>query len=368
MSIQSSAPHYLVLNSGSSTLKYAVYQAQDLTPLERGVFDITPQSYTDTLEEVLHHGGKVTAVGHRVVHGGTRYSRPLVINDDALTALKELNHLAPLHQPHNLHAVETLRDLHPDLPQVACFDTAFHASQPAVVTDYALPASLRCQGLRRYGFHGLSYDYISHQLAALDSASGGRCIVLHLGSGASGCAMLEGKSLSSTMGFTALDGLMMATRSGTLDPGLVLHCITQLGMSAAEVTNLLYKSSGLLGVSERSGDMRFLNQHRDEPTVAHALALYCRSIVRAVGSLTAELQGLDTLVFTAGVGENVPQVRASVCEQLTWLGIQLDTAANHTSQAVISTSSSPVTVRVIHTNEEWMIARYMQQALNETSA
>jgi len=364
MSKQTDSPHYLVLNSGSSTLKYAVFDAISLAVIERGIFELSEDNYAETLEEVLHHGGYVSAVGHRVVHGGTAYTQPLLIDDGALASLDKLCDLAPLHQPHNLHAVKVLRELHPELPQVACFDTAFHATQAEVSTAYALPDTLRSQGLRRYGFHGLSYDYISHQLAASDAEAGGRCVVLHLGSGASGCAMSKGKSVSSTMGFTALDGLMMATRCGTLDPGLVLHCITQLGMSASEVTSALYKSSGLLGVSGCSGDMRILAQHADEPAVADALALYCRYIVRAIGSLTAELQGLDTLIFTAGVGENAADIRRRVCEQLSWLGVELDNTANQEHRPIISSSSSTVTVRVIPTNEEWMIAHYMQQALN----
>lgn len=356
-------PHYLILNSGSSTLKYAVFNASDLSEVERGVFDITPESYEETLEEILHHGGYVTAVGHRVVHGGTKYTEPLLIDEDSLASLQALCNLAPLHQPHNLHAISTLRERHPELTQVACFDTAFHQTQPEVSTLYAIPDSLRSHGIRRYGFHGLSYEYISHQLAQSDDNCGGKAIVLHLGGGASGCAMQNGKSISSTMGFTALDGLMMATRCGTIDPGLVLHCQTQLGMSAKEVTDMLYKKSGLLGVSGVSGDFRKLTEHQDDPKVVQAIDLYCHYIVRAVGTLCAELQGLDTLVFTAGVGEHQPLVRSKVCEYLHWLGVSIDEHANAADNRIISSSCPGIKVLVIPTNEEWIIGHHMKELL-----
>ncbi|GGF82738.1 acetate/propionate family kinase [Alteromonas lipolytica] len=363
MNTVQSEPHYLILNSGSSTLKYAVFNAANLEVLERGVFELTATNYAETLEEVLHHGGYVTAVGHRVVHGGTAYTDPLLINDASLQALDELCELAPLHQPHNLHAVKVLRELHPELTQVACFDTAFHQTQPPLHTRYAIPARLSDQGIRRYGFHGLSYDYISRQLARHTANQGGKAVVLHLGSGASGCAMLNGKSISSTMGFTALDGLMMATRCGTIDPGLVLHCVTQLNMSATDVTNMLYKESGLQGSSGISGDMRKLIEQSDNQAATDAIALYCHYIVRAVGSLCAELQGLDSLVFTAGVGENQPLIRQQVADKLSWLGVELDEQANQAGELVISTAQSAVKVMVIATNEEWIIAHQMKSLL-----
>lgn len=363
MSEPTDEPHYLVLNSGSSTLKYAVFSAASLQAIERGVFELTADNYSQTLEEVLHHGGYVTAVGHRVVHGGTTYTQPLLITDSSLKALNELCDLAPLHQPHNLHAVQVLRESHPELTQVACFDTAFHQTQPALHTRYAIPATLQAQGIRRYGFHGLSYDYISRQLDTLTTNRGGKAVVLHLGSGASGCAMRNGKSISSTMGFTALDGLMMATRCGTIDPGLVLHCQTQLGMSAEEVTTMLYKASGLLGASGISGDMRKLIALPDDVDASEAIALYCHYIVRAVGTLCAELQGLDTLVFTAGVGENQALIRDRVCNALGWLGVELDKAANSAGETLISSPASKVQVRVIPTNEEWVIAHQMKHLL-----
>ena len=363
MSTSADVPHYLVLNSGSSTLKYAVFDAVDLKVAERGVFELTADNYAETLEEVLHHGGYVTAVGHRVVHGGTKHTKPLLIDDAALASLDKLCDLAPLHQPHNLHAVKVLRELHPKLTQVACFDTAFHQTQPALHTRYAIPASLQQQGIRRYGFHGLSYEYISRQLAQQAQHCGGRAIVLHLGSGASGCAMRDGCSISSTMGFTALDGLMMATRCGTIDLGLVLHCQTQLNMSAAEVTSMLYKQSGLLGASGISDDMRQLVDQMTTPAAAEAIALYCHYIVRAVGSLCAELHGLDTLVFTAGVGENQPLIRQRVSEALSWLGISIDETANQAGESLISKPGSRVKVRVIPTDEEWIIAHHMKALL-----
>lgn len=359
-----SAPaHYLVINSGSSTLKYAVFNIHDLGIEERGNLDTTPDSFASTLESILHHAGNVAAVGHRVVHGGEQYASPIVITDENLPVLHTLSDLAPLHQPHNLHAIDVLRNTHPELAQVACFDTAFHQTQPTINTLYALPVSLREKGLRRYGFHGLSYEYISQQLAVLTPESGGKCIVLHLGSGASACAMLQGKSVSSSMGFTALDGLMMSTRCGTLDPGLVLHCQTQLGIDASTLTNMLYKNSGLQGMSEMSGDLRVLLDYTDQPAVEQAIALYCHYIIRAIGSLAAELQGLDTLVFTAGVGEHAHVIRQRVCEQLGWLGVDINDMANLNNSPVIHSSHSQVAVRVIPTNEEAVIARHMKAVL-----
>ena len=360
------SPHvarYLVINSGSSTLKYAVFNAGDLSVEERGNTDITPDTFAQSLEAILHHAGQVAAVGHRVVHGGERFTAPVVVNDDNLTELHNLTDLAPLHQPHNLHAIDVLRDAHPELPQIACFDTAFHNTQSTVHTLYALPASLRDKGLRRYGFHGLSYEYISQQLAACASDHGGKCIALHLGSGASACAMLKGKSVSSSMGFTALDGLMMATRCGTLDPGLVLHCQTHLGIDANALTSMLYKEAGLKGVSGLSADMRALLEHADQPAVEQAIALYCLYIVRAIGALAADLQGLDTLVFTAGVGEHAAVIRERVCAQLGWLGVNIDTNANLQHAAEIQAADSKVVVRVLPTDEEWVIAQHMRTLL-----
>lgn len=360
-----SAGHYLVINSGSSTLKYAVFNIDDLSVAERGNMDISPATFSSSLESILHHAGNVAAVGHRVVHGGEKYAAPVVIDHNNLAILHDLCGLAPLHQPHNLHAIDVLRETHPELPQVACFDTAFHQSQPTLHTLYALPATLRNKGLRRYGFHGLSYEYISQQLAVLTPGSGGKCIVLHLGSGASACAMYKGKSISSTMGFTALEGLMMATRCGSLDPGLVLHCQTQLGIDANKLTAMLYKDSGLKGVSDMSGDLRVLLDYTDQPTVEQAIALYCHYIIKAIGSLVAELQGLDTLVFTAGVGEHAAAIRQRVCGQLGWLGVEINETANLNDSPVIHSANSLVKVRVIPTDEEAVIARHMRAMLNK---
>lgn len=301
-------------------------------------------------------GKRLVGVGHRVVHGGTRFAAPLVITDDILGALDVLSPLAPQHQPHNLAAIRMMRAAMPHLPQVACFDTAFHRTQPDVATRIAIPRAFADVGIRRYGFHGISYDYIARRLAAIDpKLAGGRVVAAHLGNGASLCAMLGGRSVETTMGFTALDGLMMGTRCGSIDPGVVLHLIEKHAMTAADVQHLLYDQSGLLGVSGISSDMRDLLAHT-APEAHEAVALFVYRVARETAALANALGGIDGIVFTAGIGENAAAVRAMVCERLDWLGIELDAAANARGDAVITTPSSRVRVRVIPTREEHMIA------------
>lgn len=316
------------------------------------------QLLKDLFDWAIEHleGREVMAIGHRVVHGGMRFASPRLIDADVLAELDALCPLAPLHQPHNLAAIQAVAALAPDLPQVACFDTAFHHDKPEVAGRLALPRALHDQGIRRYGFHGLSYEYIARQLQAIDGElAGGRVIAAHLGNGASLCAMQGGKSVDTTMGFTALDGLMMGTRCGTLDPGVVLHLQTQLGMSPDEVDDLLYRKSGLLGVSGISSDMRTLVAHTS-PEAQEAVELFIWRAAREFGALTASLGGVDGLVFTAGIGENHAEVRKRMCERLSWLGLSIDAEANAANAPDISATGSRVKVLVIPTDEERMIA------------
>lgn len=380
----------LCLNAGSSSLKFAVFEiapGQEPAPAARGQIDgigfdprMTARDETgfvmadrrwpdgasltheDFFQDLFHwidaHLGRdrLVGVGHRIVHGGVEFSAPRLIDDQVLGRLDALSPLAPLHQPHNLATVRAARAVRPGLPQVACFDTAFHLTQPEVATRFALPREYEAQGVRRYGFHGLSYAYISRRLAALDrQAREGRVIAAHLGAGASLCAMKGGASIDTTMGFTALDGLVMGTRSGAIDPGVLLYLMQSKGLDAKRIEDLLYHHSGLVGVSGISADMRAL-LGSPEPHAREAVELFAYSVARHTGALASSLGGLDAFVFTAGIGEHAPQVRSMICERLAWLGIEIDADANAKSASVISTPSSRVSVRVIPTDEERMIA------------
>ena len=311
-------------------------------------------------------GRTLLAVGHRVVHGGEQFARPVLVTPAILAQLESLTALAPLHQPHNLSAIRAIAGLFPQLPQVACFDTEFHTAQPWVAQACALPRAITDAGVKRYGFHGLSYEYIASVLPDhLGVAADGRVVMAHLGNGASLCAIKGRRSIASTMGFSALDGLMMGTRCGSLDPGIVLHLMSGLGMSVQAVEKLLYEQSGLLGVSGLSGDMRTL-QASDKLEAQEAIALYVYRISQHLGSLAASLGGLDALVFTAGIGENSALIRQRVGRDTAWLGLELDEAANQADQSGarrISTAASPVAAWVIPTNEELMIARHTQAVL-----
>jgi acetate kinase len=306
-----------------------------------------------------HDGGRrISGIGHRVVHGAERYSKPLVLDAATIDTLRGFIPLAPLHQPHNLAGIEAMAGALPGVPQVACFDTAFHRGQPEVAQSFALPRRITAQGVRRYGFHGLSYEYIADVLSGhLPDRADGRVIVAHLGNGASMCAMKDRRSIATTMGFTAVEGLMMGTRCGSLDPGVLLYLMDYQGMDAKSLEKLLYKESGLLGVSGISQDMRELLAS-DRPEAREAVDLFCYRIVREIGSLAAALGGLDALVFTGGIGEHAAPVRQRVCEALEWLGIALDTAANDRNSSRVSTAGSRIDVLVLPTNEEWMIARH----------
>ena len=394
--------HILTLNSGSSSLKFALYplagadSLDTLSPRYRGKFsglnggkprltlkdgegnpvdvdmgelperlelpDATARllRWLDDLPDLA-----LAVVGHRVVHGGRAYHRPVLLTPEIIDALSDLESLAPLHQPFCLAPVAPLAERYPELPQVACFDTAFHADQPEVARQFALPRELTARGLIRYGFHGLSYDYINQVLPHhLGDAPRERVIVAHLGNGASLCAIHDGTSVASTMGFTAIEGMPMGTRSGSLDPGLVLHLIQQEGMSVEEVTELLYKRSGLLGVSGISGDMRELLDSPAEEA-REAIELYAYRAVREIGGLAAALGGLDQLVFTAGIGERAGPVREAICRGCEWLGLELDPDANRRNASRISTADSRVGAWVIPTDEERMIAWYSARLVGQ---
>ncbi|KAF0163173.1 MAG: acetate kinase [Rhodocyclaceae bacterium] len=304
-------------------------------------------------------GWRICGVGHRVVHGAQKFSQPMVLDNAVVDALRGFIPLAPLHQPHNLAGIDAMTTALSGIPQIACFDTAFHRSQPEVAQLFALPRAITAQGVRRYGFHGLSYEYIAEVLPQhlVDGRANGRVIVAHLGNGASMCAMKDLKSQASTMGFTAVDGLMMGTRTGNLDPGVLLYLMDYRQMDAKALTRLLYNESGLLGVSGISQDMRVLLDSA-APEAREAVDLFCYRVVREIGSLTAALGGLDALIFTGGIGEHGAPVREKVCAQLGWLGLKLNPDANAANASRISAAESEIDVRVIPTNEEWIIARH----------
>ena len=392
----------LVLNAGSSSLKFALYSVEPTlsdTPTLSGQIDgigASPRLSAKMRdgkrfdEEVPIEGDhdldsehkvaltflfdwlntnaphiSIVAAGHRVVHGGEAYSAPIVIDSELLHTLDTFVPLAPLHQPHNLRAIRMLQQLMPDIPQVACFDTAFHRTNPPVAQEFAIPRSLTAEGVKRYGFHGLSYEFVARQLAlqAGEDKARGRVIIAHLGNGASMCALLDGKSTASTMGFTAVDGLMMGTRTGNLDPGVLLYLIQHKDWDLGRLTRLIYKESGLLGVSGISQDMRVLLAS-DAPEAEEAVELFCYRIIREIGSLAATIGGLDTLVFTGGIGEHADAVRQRVVAGSGWLGAKLDPAANADHASVVSAADSRIEVRVIPTNEEWMIAHHTVELLH----
>ncbi len=305
------------------------------------------------------------AVGHRVVHGGPHYDRPVVVDRDVLTELEQYCPLAPLHQPNNLAPIRALLERRPELPQVACFDTAFHRSHSALADRYAIPERFYREGVRRYGFHGLSYEYVAGRLREIASeVAKGRVIVAHLGSGASMCAIADGRSVDSTMGFTALDGLPMGTRPGQLDPGVLLYLFTEKGMSGKEVEDLLYRESGLKGLSGISNDMREL-ETSGAPGAALAIDYFVHRVGLNAGMLAAALGGLDAFVFTAGIGENSAMIRARVAEKLAWLGAAFDADANMARKALISRPESKVKLFVVPTDEELMIARHTLALLSK---
>jgi len=389
----------LVLNAGSSSLKFCVFErppgegwhleargqvegigtsprlsvkgANGEGMANQDVAARDGSEAIDTLATWLrskYGGSRVLGVGHRVVHGGARFAGPTIVTPEVLAELHKLVPLAPLHQPYNLAAIEAAAERLPGVPQVACFDTSFHRGQSAVAELIPLPRELREQGLQRYGFHGLSYEYIASVLPHVaPEIANGRVIVAHLGSGASLCALKNGKSVDSTLGFTALDGLCMGTRPGAIDPGVVLHLFQGLNLSAKQVETLLYKKSGLLGISEISNDMRDL-LGRSEPSARLAVDYFVYRVAKEIGALAAVLGGIDGLVFTAGIGENSPEIRQRICRASAWLGIEIDEDANSSRRPRIFNSRSKVSVWVIPTNEELMIARHTGSLLGLAKA
>jgi acetate kinase len=309
-----------------------------------------------------HADWEIVVVGHRVVHGGDLYSQPTIIDTQVFDHLTSFIPLAPLHQPHNVAGIRALQNLLPKVPQVACFDTAFHRSQPPVAQIFGLPRWVTAEGVKRYGFHGLSYEYIARALPQYSTRAEGRVVVAHLGNGASMAAMVGRKCLSTTLGFSTIDGLVMGTRCGNLDPGVILHLMETKNLGVKEMTKMLYKESGLLGVSGISQDMRTLLSS-DKPEAQEAVDLFCYRIVRELGSLAAAAGGLDALVFTGGIGEHAAEIRRRVCLQSEWLGIRLNPEANARHDIHIGASNSSVDVLVIPTNEEWMMAHHAQTLL-----
>ncbi len=309
-------------------------------------------------------GLKLLAVGHRVVHGGEHFSAPTRLDAQSIKQLEALIPLAPLHQPHNLAGIHALQQLLPDVPQIACFDTAFHRTQPEIAQRFGLPKALSERGIKRYGFHGLSYEYIATELPKLSPRADGRVIVAHLGNGASMAALQARQCVATTLGFSTIDGLIMGTRCGALDPGVVLHLLEQEGLSVKEVNRILYKESGLLGISGISQDMRTLLAS-DHPDAKLAVDLFCYRLIREIGSLAAALGGVDALVFTGGIGEHAAPIRAQVCKALTWLGLSFNEELNQAHALRISEAESRVDIMVIPTNEEWMIANHCVTLLGE---
>lgn len=384
--------HVLTLNAGSSSIKFALFavDGDEIAPLAVGLAEMAGEQrrmkvrdnagstvreeawsqdagdgfHVEALRRVLSWQSdafpqaNMTAVGHRVVHGGVHYDAPVIVNDEVIDRLEALVPLAPLHEPHNIAGIRAAREAWPEASQVACFDTAFHRNHPFVNDVFALPRQYYAEGVRRYGFHGLSYEYVAMRLREISpSHAGGRVIVAHLGNGASMCAMSDGRSVASSMGFTALDGLPMGTRCGQLDPGVVLYLMQEKKLGADEIAKLLYQDSGLKGLSGVSHDMREL-EASDAPEAREAIDYFVFRIRRELGGLAAVLGGLDAMAFCGGIGENAWRVRERVLEGMEWIGIELDREANKQSRKVISSANSPVRVFIVPTNEEHMLAHH----------
>lgn len=381
----------LTCNAGSSSIKFALFEKEKLHQLFHGeIEDVngTPTFWVkDARDQKIEHKNglnpgyhsailallewinscsdemHIVAVGHRVVHGGKAFVEPVIITDAIIKKLEELSPLAPLHQPHNIAVMKIFAELHPNIPQLACFDTSFHRAQPLTTQLFALPLNYANDGVIRYGFHGISYEYIASILPEYaDKMAESRVIVAHLGNGASMCAMKERKSVATTMGFTALDGLMMGTRCGNIDPGVVLYLMEEKGMSIKEVTDLLYKQSGLKGVSGISHDMRDLLRS-DAKSASTAVDLFCYQAAKELCALLPSLGGIDAIVFTAGIGENSAIIRKNICDRLIWLGLQLDDSANTSNATAIHSLASRVSVYIIPTNEERMISMHVDAKL-----
>ncbi|MFS8136762.1 MAG: acetate/propionate family kinase [Thermomonas sp.] len=360
--IGAESPRFIVKNAAGDVLKTRVWErGEQGTSLDH---DEALAYLMQTVPTMLQ-GHRICAVGHRVVHGGERFSAPVQVDAEVLGELEALIPLAPLHQPHNLALIRKLLTTIPDVPQIACFDTAFHHTQSSVERAFALPREITERGVRRYGFHGLSYEYIASVMVEHDPALAGRVVVLHLGNGASMCAMLDGKSVATTMGFTALDGLPMGTRCGALDPGVVLYLMAELKMDPSQIEDMLYRQSGLLGVSGISSDMRTL-ETSDAADAKEAIDVFVHAIKRQLGALAATLGGLDGIVFTAGIGENSVLIRERVCRDAAWLGVELEEQANLAGSGRISTASGSASAWIIPTDEELMIAQHTNRLIADS--
>jgi acetate kinase len=387
-------PILLALNAGSSNIKFSIFKDNKklhllykgnienlhdqpyikiLNPKKQSILEetIDAKGYKNAFQHLfnwlntLSHQFILKAVGHRVVHGGVHFKEATLITHKVIENLRALIPLAPLHQPYPLEAIKILQKLYPGLPQIACFDTSFHQSQEKLAKLFAIPRALTKEGIIRYGFHGISYEYIASVLfEKIGKKAKEKVIVAHLGHGASLCAMKNYKSVATSMGFSALDGLMMGTRSGSIDPGVLLYLLDKKKYSVSELSELLYQSSGLLGVSGISGDIQslFSSQH---PHAIEAIALFCYRAAKEISALCMCLEGCDALIFTGGIGENAWQIRQKICKRLKWLGIEFDDRANQSQQMMISKENSPILVAVIPTNEEYMIAKFTQKMLEK---
>lgn len=383
----------LVLNAGSSSIKFSLFHFKDLKLIfygkienifESATFSVFDDNHELTLKKNLNSNGyepslhfffdwfktiakksMLKGVGHRIVHGGSNFFKPIQINNEIIQQLTKLMPLAPLHEAHNIEAIKIIADIFPEIIQIACFDTAFHRSQLRIATLFAIPRKLTEEGMVRYGFHGLSYEYIASVLSnKIDTVRNRKVIVAHLGHGSSVCALYDLKSLATSMGFTALDGLMMGTRCGSIDPGLILYLLQEKKMTAQQINHLLYNESGLLGVSGSSCDMtKLLLSEKEE--AKEAVDLFCYRAAREMAALCTIMKGCDAIVFTAGIGENAPIVRKKICEWLEWLGIQLDDQLNNMNSNIISHSQSKVVIAVIPTNEDYMIAKHTFALIKE---
>jgi len=355
------SPHLRVVDAQNTLVTERHWQARELD------HRVATREILETAVQLID-GASVAGIGHRIVHGGLRYAAPVLIDGKVLAMLETLTPLAPLHQPHNLSPIAFIAEHAPHIPQVACFDTAFHRAQANLAQWFALPRKFTEAGIRRYGFHGLSYEYVVSQLGDIaPELAEARIIVAHLGNGASLCAVHQGRSVANTMGFTAVDGLMMGTRCGAIDPGVILYLMDACGMDAREIENLVYRQSGLLGVSGISSDMRTLRASSN-PAAAEAIALFTYRIVREIGSLTAALGGLDALIFTGGIGENDAATRAEITDGCRWLGLELDEIRNKNRASRISTEMSRISAWIVPTDEELMIARHTAKVLESRSA
>lgn len=390
--------HILTINSGSSSIKFSIYALDDTEVLllrgeireigkEKSPFRITMgknsvlvdiekdiPTHREGMMEIIRwlekngYGDSVCAVGHRIVHGGTRFREHCVITEELIKYLREIKHLAPEHLPHEIDAIDITTGAYPGIQQVACFDTAFHRNMPLVARVYPFSEDFYKEGIIRYGFHGLSYEYVMEELHSHSYIdAGGRIIIAHLGHGASMAAVRGGKGIDTTMGFTPTGGLVMSTRSGDLDPGVLIYLLKEKGMSPEDINRMVNHQSGLLGVSGISDDLKelLLLEGRDKKA-AEAIELFCYTVRKFIGAFSAVLGGLDTLIFTAGTGENSPEIRSRICEGLDFLGIRMDPERNRLNSRVISKDNSPVSVQVIKTNEELMIARHTKRFLKKS--